>query len=149
VVESLSSKHPTELPAEQPARSSRSLPAKLVMAAAVIVAAVAYLVFTAVQTSAVYYMTVSELLATGPSVQGQAVRVAGNVVAGSIQQEQGGLVAHFDAADATGRMPITYRGVLPDIFGDGVEVVVEGRYQDNGVFAASTLFAKCPSKFES
>ncbi len=136
-------------PTEQPTRSARSLPAKLIMVAAVIVAAVAYLVFTAVQTSAVYYMTVSELLAGGPATQGQAVRVAGNVVAGSIRQEQGGLVVHFDAEDATGRIPITYRGVLPDIFGDGVEVVVEGRHQENGVFAASTLFAKCPSKFES
>ncbi len=136
-------------PTEQPASSVRSLPTKLIVVAAVIVAAVAYLVFTAVQTSAVYYMTVSELLGAGHAIQGQPVRVAGNVVAGSIRQETGALVVHFEAEDATGRIPVTYRGVLPDIFGDGVEVVVEGKYQENGVFTASTLLAKCPSKFET
>ncbi len=136
-------------PNEQAGRRARSIPAKLVMVAAVIVAAVGYLVFTAVQTSAVYYMTVSELLASGQAAHGQPVRVAGNVVPGSIQQEAGTLVVNFQAEDATGRIPVTYRGVLPDIFGDGVEVVVEGKYQENGVFTASTLFAKCPSKFET
>src|SRR5688500_17877345 len=132
-----------------PARSAGGLPSKLVIVAGVIVAAVGYLVFTAVQTSAVYSLTVSELLAAGPTAHGQPVRVAGNVVPGSIQRENGALVVHFEAEDPSGRLPVTYRGVLPDIFGDGVEVVVEGKYQSDGTFVASTLLAKCPSKFET
>jgi cytochrome c-type biogenesis protein CcmE len=121
----------------------------LVIVATVIVSAVGYLIFTAVQTSAVYYLTVGELLAAGPAVRDQPVRVAGNVVTGSIRREPTSMVVHFEAEDPSGRIPVTYRGVLPDIFGDGVEVVVEGRYQGDGVFTAATLLAKCPSKFET
>lgn len=131
------------------AQPSRRLSSKLAVLAAAIVAAAGYLIFTAMQTSAVYYLTVGELLAAGPSIHGQPVRVAGNVVPGSIQREPTSLVVRFEAEDGSGRIPVVYRGVLPDIFGDGVEVVVEGRYQADGVFTASTLFAKCPSKFET
>jgi cytochrome c-type biogenesis protein CcmE len=127
----------------------RALPSKLLIVAAVIVVAIGYLIFTAVQTSAVYYLTVGELLAAGQALEGQSVRVAGNVVPGSIQREGTSLVVHFAAEDASGRLPITYRGVVPDIFGDGVEVVVEGKYLADGTFSAATLLAKCPSKFET
>ncbi|MEA2641238.1 MAG: cytochrome c-type biosis protein CcmE [Chloroflexota bacterium] len=122
---------------------------KILIAAAVIFAAVGFLVYTAVASTAVYYLTVSELQAKGPEVYGQSVRVAGNVVAGSIQRDPTSFDVRFMAADGSGQMPVAYRGVLPDIFGDGIEVVVEGKYRADGTFAASTLLAKCPSKFES
>jgi cytochrome c-type biogenesis protein CcmE len=77
------------------------------------------------------------------------VRVAGNVVAGSIQRDPTSLLVRFEAEDESGRLPVSYRGVLPDIFGDGVQVVVEGKYAADGQFTASTLLAKCPSKFEA
>jgi cytochrome c-type biogenesis protein CcmE len=125
------------------------VPVKVLIAAGVIVAAAAFLVATALQNTAVYYLTVSELQAAGPSVYDQPVRVAGNVVPGSIQRDPTSLVVRFETEDASGRMPVTYRGVLPDIFADGVEVVVEGKYAANGQFTAGTLLAKCPSKFEA
>jgi len=115
----------------------------------VIAGAALFLVVTALQNSAVYYLTVSELQAGGASLIDQPVRVAGNVVPGSIQRDPTSLVVHFEAEDGSGRLPVTYRGVLPDIFGDGVEVVVEGKYSADGRFAAGTLLAKCPSKFET
>ena len=123
--------------------------ARIAVGLTVLVAGIGFLVVTAMQTSAVYYLTVSELKALGQSVQGQPVRVAGHVADGSIQRDPTSFLVQFDATDASGRLPVTYRGVLPDIFGDGVEVVVEGRYGDDGVFVASTLLAKCPSKFET
>lgn len=135
-----------------PPRNSRrgpAVPPKVLIAAAVIVAAAAYLVVTALGSSAVYYLTVSELKSAGPSIYGQPVRVAGNVVPGSIRRDASSLLVHFEAEDASGRVPVAYRGVLPDIFGDGIEVVVEGNYAANGGFTASTLLAKCPSKFEA
>ncbi|MDQ3328969.1 MAG: cytochrome c maturation protein CcmE, partial [Chloroflexota bacterium] len=55
----------------------------------------------------------------------------------------------FTAADDTGRVQVTYGGVVPDIFKDNVEVVLEGSYGSDRVFNADTLLAKCPSKFES
>lgn len=123
--------------------------ARVWIAAAVLVAAVAYLVTTSLQNNAVYYLTVSELQASAPSLQGQPIRVAGNVVPGTIQRDAGAFTVRFDIADASGRLPVTYRGVVPDIFGPNVEVVVEGRYVEGSAFNAATLLAKCPSKFES
>lgn len=123
--------------------------AKILAAVGVVVAAVGFLLVTAFQNTAVYYLTVSELQAAGPSLYGQPVRVAGNVVPGSIQRDPTSPVVRFEAQDVSGRMPVFYRGVLPDIFGDGIEVVVEGRYAENGSFTAHTLLAKCPSKFDT
>ena len=67
----------------------------------------------------------------------------------SIQRDPTTLLVQFQTADASGSMPVTYKGVLPDIFADNVEVVVEGKYSQDGTFNAGTLLAKCPSKFES
>ncbi len=117
--------------------------------AVVILAAAGYLLFTAMGSTAVYYLSVSELKAAGSSVYGQHVRVAGNVVPGSIERDPTSFEVHFQAADASGVLPVTYRGVLPDIFGDEIEVVVEGKYAADGRFTASTLLAKCPSKFDT
>jgi cytochrome c-type biogenesis protein CcmE len=121
---------------------------KILVAVGVVLAAVAFLLVTAFQSTSVYYMTVSELQAAGPSVYGQSVRVAGTVVAGSVERDPTTSLVRFRAEDASGSIPVVYRGVLPDIFGDGIEVVVEGKYTAGGPFTASTLLAKCPSKFE-
>ena len=52
--------------------------------------------------------------------------------------------------DGSGKVPVYYRGgPVPDIFGDEVQVVVEGKYNADGTFVANTLLAKCPSKFET
>lgn len=134
-------------PNPAPWASGRRL--KLSIAGVVILLAVGYLISTSLQNNAVYYLTVSELQRAGASVEGQPIRVAGNVVPGSIQREPGSFIVQFEIADASGRLPITYKGVVPDIFGPGIEVVVEGKYPGTGTFAASTLLAKCPSKFEN
>ena len=131
------------------APSSRGIPWKIVVAASVVIAAVTFLVVTAMGNTAVYYLTVGELKARGSSVYGQPVRVAGHVLPGSIQRDPTSLLVEFQAYDQSGAIPVVYKGVLPDIFADDVEVVVEGRFAENGVFTAGTLLAKCPSKFES
>src|SRR5687768_4165021 len=118
-------------------------------AAAVVFIAVGYLVTTSLQNNAVYYLTVGELQTTSHSLQGQPIRVAGNVVPGTIQRDAGAFTVHFDIADGSGRLPVTYKGVVPDIFGPNIEVVVEGRYNEGETFNAATLLAKCPSKFEA
>lgn len=119
------------------------------IAVAVALMAVGYLVSTSLQNNAVYYLTVGELQSAGPQFEGQPVRVAGNVVPGSIVHEPGSFTVRFDIADGSGRLPVSYKGVVPDIFGPNIEVVVEGKYDHPGTFAAATLLAKCPSKFES
>jgi cytochrome c-type biogenesis protein CcmE len=120
---------------------------KLLAVGAVLALAVGYLVLTGLQTTTVYYLTVSELQGRGPSAQ--PVRVAGTVAPGSIVKDADGLGLRFAVQDATGQIPVVYDGgTTPDIFAEHVEVVAEGKYGPDGTFHATTLLAKCPSKFE-
>jgi cytochrome c-type biogenesis protein CcmE len=139
---------PLERPSASPASPGRHL--KLLVAGGAIALGIAYLIVTALQTSTVYYITVGELLQRGPAVSTQQVRVAGDVVPGSVQQIDSGLAIRFQVHDGSGQMPVYYKGgPVPDIFGDQVQVVVEGKVGPDGTFQASTLLAKCPSKFET
>jgi len=123
---------------------------KLLVAGGSILLGVLYLVVTALQTSTVYYITVGELLSRDSSTSTQQVRVAGDVVPGSVERIDAGLALKFLVHDGSGQMPVYYKGgPVPDIFGDQVQVVVEGKVGPDGTFQASTLLAKCPSKFET
>ncbi len=46
-------------------------------------------------------------------------------------------------------LPVVYKGVKPDTFEQGESVVAEGRLGSDGVFQASNILVKCPSKYES
>jgi cytochrome c-type biogenesis protein CcmE len=119
---------------------------QLAIVGLVILAAVGYLVYSGLRTN-VYYRTVSELQ-TGDVDPGRQIRLAGNVVPGSIVREEGSSTVRFQVADAGGALPVVYKGAVPDIFGPEIEVVLEGRYNPSTGFAADTMLAKCPSKFE-
>jgi cytochrome c-type biogenesis protein CcmE len=128
---------------------SRMRSTRVVIAALVVVAAIGYLIYTGFQSTSVYYLTVSELKARGPSPLGGTlgdVRVAGIVVDGSVQRSGSDSTVRFMMKDDGGSLPVVYKGMIPDIFGPGIQVVVEGRYQ-GGTFQATNLLAKCPSKY--
>jgi cytochrome c-type biogenesis protein CcmE len=112
---------------------------------AAVAACVGYLIYAASGGSAEYYLTVSELR-THPSAAD--VRVAG-VVENDVQKSDGGLHVTFTEKDATASMPVEYSGALPDIFQPGITVVAEGKLGQDGVFHATTLLAKCPSRFST
>ena len=100
--------------------------------------------------SLVYYLTVGEFLDPGRrSDLGENFRVNGTVVPGSIQKVVGALGARFVMTDGVARLPVVYAKETPDTFVDGSEVVVEGATGADGTFVASTLLAKCPSKYEA
>ena len=123
---------------------------KFAIAGTVLLLAVGYLVLTGMQNTTVYYQTVGELRSSGPAAIGRPVRVAGNVAPGSVDKLNGGLAMRFTIVDDSGAFPVVYKGgPVPDIFGDEVQVVVEGKVGPDGTFQASTLLAKCPSKFET
>ena len=123
---------------------------KIALAGGTLVIGIAYLILTGLQSSTVYYLTVGELLAKGPGAYGQQLRLAGDVTPGSVAREDAGLALRFLVEDGSGQIPVYYRGgPVPDIFGDQVQVVVEGKYGPDGTFVASTLLAKCPSKFDA
>jgi cytochrome c-type biogenesis protein CcmE len=104
----------------------------------------------------VYYQTLAEFRAGGEP--GQAARVHGFVVPGSIERDVDGKQVRFRVQEtaphaggsAEGALPVVYASLeTPDLFKDGAEVVVEGRLADpGGTFRATNVLAKCPSKFE-
>jgi len=120
---------------------------------AAIVGAIGWLVLSSTASTGAYYVTVGELFAKGDTVKDRPLRVSGHVVSGSIQRETQRAELRFQIADPSNpdkTLPVVYRhAAVPDTFKDGAEAVVEGRVSPDGVFEAKTLFAKCPSKYES
>ena len=121
---------------------------KLILPIVVIVSLVSWLVFAGVKDSMVYYITVDELLEDIPDIYGQKIRVSGTVVHGSIKNEIDDSL-RFTIADGKGEIHVEYDGIIPDIFTDGVEAVVEGKFYAGNIFEADLLLAKCPTKYES
>lgn len=121
---------------------------KIAIAVAVMVAAGGYLAYSGARSSMAYYLTVGELLDRTAAVADSDLRVSGKVALGSVQWDQVSGLLQFEATDGSRTLPIVYRGVVPDTFKPGADVVVEGRY-DGRTFTAVRLFAKCPSKFET
>lgn len=111
-----------------------------------------YLMASAIGETAMYYLTPGELAA---KVQADStffdtgVKMGARVVPGTIQRDPGGRSVSFSVTDGSRTIPVTYRGVIPDTFTDSVDVVVEGRYHRDGTFVATTLLAKCASRYEN
>lgn len=110
----------------------------------------AFLVFVAMRGDGgfVYYMTVSEFL-EAEQAETQGFRVNGKVVDGTIDRKPSGLDVQFVMSDGSSTMPVVYHGIVPDTFVDGADVVVEGRLDEQSVFQAHHMLAKCPSKYEA
>ncbi|MFH1764760.1 MAG: cytochrome c maturation protein CcmE [Gemmatimonadota bacterium] len=116
---------------------------------------VTYLVWTGVSDSMVYYLTPTELVAKvaeNPDFHTVGVKVSGKVVSGTYSRGQGELIHLFTVHDIEHTevaFPVVYEGVLPDTFTDEIEVVLEGRFGEDGVFQAKTLLTKCGSRYEA
>ncbi|HXK59734.1 MAG TPA: cytochrome c maturation protein CcmE [Acidobacteriota bacterium] len=126
--------------------------AKFIVAGTLIIGAIVYLMFSGINDSMVYYYSVSELLASAEDLNGKGVRVSGYVAPGTIQRTSGTSQVEFLVfeKESEKRLPVVYRGIIPDTFKENAEVVVEGTYlADQHRFQANTLLAKCPSKYES
>jgi cytochrome c-type biogenesis protein CcmE len=120
-----------------------------------VAAVVTYLIWTGVSETMVYYMTPVELMAkveADPSFREVGVKVSGKVVPGTYQRVEGQLLHTFtvrDLVDESVTFRAEYRDALPDTFSDDVEVVMEGRLGEDGVFEATTLLTKCGSRYEA
>jgi cytochrome c-type biogenesis protein CcmE len=100
------------------------------------------LVLTALRDSVAYFYTPSELakLAQAPS---GLLRLGGLVAPGSVKFAEGGeAIVSFTISDEIAATPVTYKGVLPDLFREGQGVIVQGRLSADGVVIASEVLAK-------
>lgn len=137
----------TENQGNAPARPRRSAKqAKFIVGGAVVVLIIAYLVFSSMQGATAAYLTVREVKAAAPSER--LVRVSGTVVGDTIDWDAHNVVLRFELADDTGRLPVVYKGVRPDMLRDGATATVEGKMGPDGAFQATQILLKCPSKYE-
>ena len=122
---------------------------KFLLGGIVILAALAWLGFVGFEESKSYYVTVSEYHAMRGNIQGKTLKVAGDVVAGSINRTAPQM--EFVISNGGQNLKVRYigRDVLPDTFKDGSKAVVEGTVATDGVFMARHIEAKCASKYEA
>lgn len=115
---------------------------RFIIGGLIIVAALAYIIYGGMQEAIVYFVTPTELKAKERTSTDKFLRMGGMVVKGSLQKDLKNLTYHFELTDGTTAVPVFFRGVPPDLFGDGKGAVVEGRLAGDGVFQATTIMAK-------
>jgi len=110
--------------------------------AIVLVAVFAWLLFGGLEKNVVFFLTPKELLAKGPDGVGVPVRLGGQVKPGSMTWDAKSLDLRFTVTDGIKEIPVHSTGAPPQMFRDGMGVVVEGRVSQAGVFQATNLMVK-------
>ncbi|MCL4471440.1 MAG: cytochrome c maturation protein CcmE [Sulfuricella sp.] len=101
---------------------------------------VATLVLNAFRSNLVFFFTPTQVV-KGEAPLDRAFRVGGLVENGSLRREPDGVTAHFRITDTAQTIPVTYKGLLPDLFKEGKGVVAQGRL-NNSEFVADQVLAK-------
>ena len=122
---------------------------KFIVGGLIIVAALFWLGFIGFEESKAYYITVDEYSSMQESLHGKTVRLAGDVVKGSIDRTRPQM--EFTISSGKSRIKVRYIGtdIVPDTFKDDSKALVEGTVGEDGVFQARHIEAKCASKYEA
>src|SRR4051794_37502341 len=99
------------------------------------------LVLNAFQSNLVFFFTPSQIAAHEAPV-GRAFRVGGMVETGSLKRDPNNLTVSFRVTDTAQTIPVSYTGLLPDLFKEGKGVVAQGALGADGVFRATEVLAK-------
>jgi cytochrome c-type biogenesis protein CcmE len=113
--------------------------ALIIVAALIVIGVAALLILNALNSNIALYVTPSEV-AAGKAPKDQAFRIGGMVKDGSLKRD--GLTVHFVITDLVKDIPVSYTGILPDLFKEGKGAVIQGRMDANGQFVASEVLAK-------
>lgn len=146
---------------------------KFLIGGGLIVLAVVYLIYSSLQTTSQYFLTVKELQGKGAALVGRDVRVSGAVMGDTIQYDANSLTLKFTVANTPGdqkeidkqgglaavlhqavidpnaeHLQIVYKGVKPDLLRNEAQAIMTGKMGEDGVFYAQELLLKCPTKYE-
>ncbi len=115
---------------------------RMVLVGAVLVGVVvaATLAFQAFQENLLYFFSPSQV-ATGEATQ-REFRIGGMVVDHSVQRDAGSLTIRFVLTDYAHTVPVSYTGVLPDLFREGQGIVARGHMDASGTFVAQEVLAR-------
>lgn len=121
-----------------PKRRKRLIFVSLIVVGVGIAATLATVAF---RENMLYFFSPSQVRA-GEAPTGHPFRLGGLVASGSVQREPDGLTVHFVVTDTAQDIPVTYTGILPDLFREGQGVVALGKLDDGGRFRADEVLAK-------
>jgi cytochrome c-type biogenesis protein CcmE len=150
-----------------PARS------KFLIGGVLILVAVVYLIASATQANAQYFLTVDELIAQQDEMTGRNVRISGAVLGDTISYDPQTFVLEFTIAHVPGdnadledegglaqalyyavndpsrtRLRVHYEGPKPDLLRHEAQAIMTGELREDGIFYADELLLKCPTKYE-
>jgi len=121
---------------------------KYLVAAGIVIAALAGLVYSGVKESMVYFYTPSELVQKRESVEGKALRVGGMVVNGSVKWDPQALLLTFQLTDGEATVTVRHKGTAPDLFKEDAGAVVEGAWSPEGYLRSSNIMAKHSEEYK-
>jgi cytochrome c-type biogenesis protein CcmE len=101
----------------------------------------AALVLNAFQSNLVFFFSPTQV-ASAEAPRDRAFRIGGLVEVGSVKRDSNGLTVTFIVTDTAKAVPVTYTGMLPDLFQEGKGVVAQGKLRADGVFVADQVLAK-------
>jgi len=147
---------------------------KLIIGIVIIIAAVVYLIASSTLSQSQYFLTVEELQSNQAEYVGKNVRMSGAVLGDTIEYDPQTLELTFQVAQIPGdhrvieqmggmsvvlaqaahdptlpKMTVHYVGPRPDLLKDEAQAIITGSLDENGIFQASELLMKCPSKYQS
>ena len=122
-------------------RTARKKRLYLILLMLIGVAVAAVLALNAFNQNLMYFYSPTEVT-EGKAPADRAFRVGGLVVEDSLQRQPDGLTVRFDVSDNAAVVPVSYTGILPDLFREGQGVIARGALGDDGVFAATEVLAK-------
>lgn len=99
------------------------------------------LIANAFNQNLVFFFSPSDIQANQAPIN-HDFRLGGLVEEGSLKRENDGLTVHFVVTDNANTIPVTFTGILPDLFREGQGVVAQGKLNENGVFLAKEVLAK-------
>ena len=117
--------------------------------------ALGYMVYAAFPGNALYFMSVNEFMDKEEAQDGRIVRVSGKLMDGSFHRPDNSTDTTFRLIDegsplGADNLLASYVGILPDLFfNPHSEIILQGSYGPDQVFAADTILVKCPSKYRS
>jgi cytochrome c-type biogenesis protein CcmE len=116
---------------------------------AVVAATFAWLLYGGIDKNVVFFLTPKELLDKGTAAIDVPVRLGGQVKPGSVKWDEKSLDLHFSVKDDTAEIAVQSKGTPPQMFRDGMGVVVEGRYGRDGVFQSTGLMVKHSNEYRA
>ena len=120
----------------------------LALGACVLAGGVLTLVVGGIGENLVYYWGPTEVIAAGPKAQGASIRLGGQVVKGSIQRGAGSALT-FHVTDGRASVPVRCTSVPPQMFREGIGVVVEGTVAKDGVFESQRLMVSHGNEYRA